>query len=228
MTTTKMPHYFKIAIAFALGLTAPSFAGNQLQKEISRNTQEDSSSISKRFHPKKDFETVELFEAMEDEDFQVVVEVTDAANAVMRIENGTNKSLAVHMPLAFSLVPATTDDGADVGFVGGFGRDIGGGCFGGRHENDGSGGGILCKQAYLNIPPECSGELQLQIFYPGNRAPDSKSIENFKLAPINTLTTDRKIFDMCRWLANGGITQEDVQARALARAKTLNGNTKKN
>lgn len=226
MNTTKTSKLFNVltTVALALGLSV-SLSACQVQDE-KKNTQETESVILKRFHARPGFEPAELSEAMEDENFLVDVEIKDAANATVKIENRTNKSLAVRMPLAYSLVPATADEEPNAGFVGGFGRDVGGGVFGGRHENDGSGGGILCRPAVLNIPQGCSGELQLKIFYPGISEPDLLALEDCKLASINKLSKDKKIFDMCRWLANGGISQEDAQARAIERAKLHNDDSK--
>ncbi len=203
-------------------------ARERLVREKRMNT------ISKTQTPAEGFSTVELFEAMAGSEIKVIIRTKDAANANLIIENTSDKPLAIVMPAAFSAVPVMRQiggvgggqgggfgGGGQGGGIGGGGQQGGGqgvgggvgggqqgGGFGGGQQGGGGGGGVF------NIPPGRVGKASFKTFCLEEGKPEPRSRIEYRIQPLADLNSDPKIFEMCRMLANGEVTQPIAQAAA--------------
>lgn len=178
------------------------------------------------------FESVDLFDAMDHGEIEVIFRAKDAANANLIIENKSDKPLAIKIPAAFSAVPAMRQGfggggqqgggfggggqqggglggGGQQGLGGGAGGGQQGGGFGGGGQQGGGGGGGV-----FNIPPGRVGKTSLKTVCLEEGKPDPKSRIEYKIQPLTELNSDPKIFEMLRMLANDEIAQPVVQAAA--------------
>ncbi len=101
---------------------------------------------------------------------------------------------------------------------GGFGGG-GGGCGGGR-GGGGRGGGGLGGGAF-NIPPGRVGKAQFKTFCLEHGKTDPRPQMKYTLAPIEVLSKDPKVFELCRMIANDELTQNVAQASAWNLANEL-------
>jgi len=205
----------------------------KLVKERRLNT------IAKTKAPVEGFKSVDLFDAMDHGEIDVVFRARDAANANLIIENKSDKPLAIKMPAAFSAVPVMRQGlggfgggqqggggfgggGQGGGFGGGGGQQgVGGGIGGGGQGGGfgGGGGGFGGGQqggggGVFNIPPGRVGKASLKTVCLEEGKPDPKSRIEYKIQPLEKLNSDPKIFEMLQMLANDEIAQPAVQAAA--------------
>ncbi len=200
---TMMNNWIKFSIAFvaAISLASSSFAQDQsdepAKEESPRQklvTKKRLNTIAKTQSPVEGFSTVDLFQAMDHGEIEVIIRNKDAADANLIVENKTDKPLAIRMPAAFSCVPVMRQGGAGAPGMGGGGMGGGGGFF--------------------NIPPGRVGKTSLKTFCLEEGKKDPRSRIEYRIQPLTDLNSDPKIFEMCRMLANDEIAQPVAQAAA--------------
>lgn len=220
---TMMNNWIKFSIAFvaAISLASSSFAQDQssepAKEESPRQklvTKKRLNTIAKTQSPVKGFSSVDLFQAMDHGEIEVIIRNKDAANANLIVENKTDKPLAIRMPAAFSCVPVMRQGGAGAPGMGGGG--MGGGGFGGGGMGGGGmgGGGMGGGGGFFNIPPGRVGKTSLKTFCLEEGKPDPRSRIEYRIQPLTDLNSDPKVFEMCRMLANDEIAQPVAQAAA--------------
>ena len=242
---------FSVALMTAVALTGLANADDNVdskpeKKESARAKlvkERRMNTIAKTQSPVEGFTSVELFNAMELGEVEVIVRATSSANANMIVKNNSEKPLAIEMPAAFSTVPVMRQGGIGLGGGGGGGGlggggggfgGGGGGFGGGGGGNQGGGGGFGGGQGgggfgggggqgglgggggggVFNIPPGRVGKVAVKIFCLEEGKPDPKSRIAYKIQPLSDLNPDPKIFEMCRMLANDEVTQSVAQAAA--------------
>ena len=111
------------------------------------------------------------------------------------------------------------------GIGGGMGGGMGGGGMGGMGGGGmgGMGGGMggMGGGGVFNIPPGRVGKLAIKTFCLEHGKPNPRPAMKYTIAPIETLSTDPKVAEMCRMLANDEITQQVAQAAAWNTANGL-------
>ena len=171
------------------------------------------------------FDSVDMFDAMDHGEVEVIIRATSAAKSNLILKNTSDKPLAIVMPAAFSAVPVLRQGfgqqggrggrgGQQGGFGGGqqgIGGGIGGGQQGGGFGGRGGGGG---GGGVFNIPPGRVGKVSVNTVCLEEGKPDPKSRIEYKIQPLADLNDDPKIFEMIRMLANDEIAQPAVQAAA--------------
>lgn len=219
---TMMNNWIKFSIAFvaAISLASSSFAQDQTDQPANEEsprqklvTQKRLNTIAKTQSPVEGFSSVDLFQAMDHGEIEVIIRNKDAANANLIVENKTDKPLAIRMPAAFSCVPVMRQGGAGAPGMGG---GMGGGGFGGGGMGGGGmgGGGMGGGGGFFNIPPGRVGKTSLKTFCLEEGKPDPRSRIEYRIQPLTDLNSDPKIFEMCRMLANDEIAQPVAQAAA--------------
>lgn len=99
---------------------------------------------------------------------------------------------------------------------GGFGGGgLGGGGFGGGGGAGGRGGGVF------NIPPGRDGKVSLKMFCLEHGKPDPRPRMDYTIAPIEALSNDPKVAEICKMVANDEISQNIAQAAAWNVANEL-------
>ena len=210
--------------------------------KVDRKTEKRISRIWKTQEAVEGFAPVEMFAAMESGEIDVVLKMTSAANANIRVKNTTDKPLAITMPAAFATMPVLAQLGGGGGFGGGgrggggqggggrgggqggnqaggggAGGGRGGGGFGGGGGGRGGGGG----GGVFNIPPGRTGKVSINTFCMEHGKRDPESRMKYEIKPISALSTDPKIFEVCRMLANDEVTQPVAQAASWNIANDL-------
>jgi hypothetical protein len=96
------------------------------------------------------------------------------------------------------------------GGFGGGGGGFGGGGFGGGRGGggNGAGGGVF------NIPPGRDSKVTIQTFCLEHGKPDPRPRMDYTIAPIDVLSADPAVIEICKMVANGEISQNVAQAAA--------------
>lgn len=145
---TQMKNWLKVAFALLMvsAIVGPVSADEkddtkEKAPKVKRNRTEERrmNSIHRTLVPVEGFNPVEMFEAVEAGDVEVVIKPFDAVDSNLIVTNNTDKPLAIQMPEAFSAVPILRQGGLAGGGIGG----LGGGGFGGGGLGGGLGGGGL-------------------------------------------------------------------------------------
>ncbi len=157
--------------------------------------------VSKSQTPADGFQSVEMFSAMESGEIAVVIKTKSASDSNLLVTNNSNRPLSIEMPATFSAVPVLRQ-----GFAGAGGGQMGG--MGGGGMGGMGGGGMF------NIPPGKTGRLQLKTICLEEGKPDPSLGNEYVIQPLEKLTSDPKIAEMCRMLANDEISQPVAQAAA--------------
>lgn len=122
--------------------------------KVKRNRSEERrmNSIARTLTPSPGFNAVDMFDAVESGDVEVIIKPFDAIDSNLIVTNNTDKPLAIQMPEAFSAVPVLRQNlgapggggfgGGGLGGGGLGGGGFGGGGFGGGGGNQGIGGGF--------------------------------------------------------------------------------------
>ena len=199
------------------------------------------------------FESVEMFDAISNGDIEVIIKTKDASESNLIVTNNSNRPLAITMPPAFAAVPVLKQQGfggrggglggglgggglggglggGGQGIGGGFGGGVGGGGFGGGgfggggrggggFGGGGRGGGVF------NIPPGRDSKLTIQTVCLEHGKPNPRPRMDYVVAPIETLSSDPKIAELCNMLANDEITQNVAQAAAWNVADEMSWDT---
>lgn len=192
----------------------------------------------------KGFESVDMFDAMAAGEIEVIVKPKDASQANFIVKNNSDRPLAIKMPPAFAGVPVLKQigggggggnqggfggggggnggfgTGGGQGFGGGFGGGGGGGFggggggFGGGGFGGGGRGGGGQGGGIFNIPPGRDGKVTIQTFCLEHGKPDPRPRMDYTIAPIETLSTDPAVVEICKMVASGEISQNIAQAAA--------------
>lgn len=171
------------------------------------------------FNP--DDRTVEVFKAMEDGDVDVKFIPKDEKEAVLLIENKTDKPLNVKLPEAFAGVPVLAQIGGGLGGGGlgggglgggglgqGVGGGLGGGGIGGGGIGGGGGGGIF------NVAPDVVGKLKVTSVCLEHGKPEPTPRMKYTIKPLTELTDKPEVVEVCKMLARGELDQASAQAAA--------------
>ena len=163
---TSMNHWLKVS--FALLLSTAVVSGVNAQDEateadeakvvkvektkVDRLAERRLNTISKSQTPAQGFAPVDMFDAIDSKDIEVLIRTKSAADSNLIVKNNSDKPLAIQMPEAFSAVPVYRQGVGAPGLGGGGlgggglgGGGLGGGGFGGGGlggGNQGVGGGF--------------------------------------------------------------------------------------
>lgn len=112
--------------------------------------------------------------------------------------------------------------GVGGGFGGGLGGGgFGGGGFGGGGLGGGGGGGRGGGGGVFNIPPGRDGKVTIKTFCLEHGKPDPRPRMDYTIAPIDTLSTDPAVAEICQMVANDEVSQNIAQAAAWNLANEL-------
>ena len=187
--------------------------------------------------PVNGYEPVDMYDGMASGDVEVIIKTKSSSDSNFFVKNLTDKPLAVKMPAVFSAVPVVRQFGGGGGGFGGGGQ--GGGGFGGGGQGigggqQGIGGGIGGGQGgggfggggggfggggqggggVFNIPAGKSGKISVKTVCLEEGKTDPQHYMKYVVQPLEKLTTNPKIYEMCRMLANDEIAQPVAQAAA--------------
>ncbi len=179
------------------------------------------------------FEPVNMFVAVDTGEIDVVIKTKSAAEANLMVTNNSDRPLAIEMPPAFAAAPVLRQRGGggagggrfrggQQGGFGGQGGQIGGGGFGGGQQGGGFGGGGGQQGGFgggggggiFNIPPGRVGRIGINTVCLEHGRPDPALRMDYTVIPLESFSTDPKIFEVCRMLANDEIGQNVAQAAA--------------
>ncbi len=163
-----------------------------------------------------DHATVDVFKAIEDGDIEVKFIPKDAKEAVLLVENKTDKPLNVKLPEAFAGVPVLAQlggglGGGGLGGRGGGGQGVGGGLGGGL---GGGGGGFGGGGGMFNVAPDMVGKLKVKSVCLEHGKPDPNPRMKYTIKPIESLTDKPDVVEVCKMLARGELDQASAQAAA--------------
>ena len=167
-----------------------------------------------------DARTVDVFKAMEDGELEVKFIPKDEKEAVLLVENKTDKPLNVRMPEAFAGVPVLAQfgggglggGGLGGGGLGGGGQGVGGGLGGGGGGL--GGGGLGGGGGVFNVAPDKVGKLKVKSVCLEHGKPDPNPRMEYTIKPIETLTDKPEVVEICKMLVRGEIDQASAQAAA--------------
>ena len=236
---TLLNDWLKFSVALMTVVALSSFAAAQEGTEIKTEKKESPraklvkerrlNTIVKSQSAVEGFESVEMFDAIDHGEVEVIIRATSAAKSNLIVKNTSDKPLAIVMPAAFSAVPVMRQGfgqqgggfgggrgggggqfggGQQQGIGGGFGGGQQGGGFGGGGRGGGGAGGVF------NIPAGRLGKVSVNTVCLEEGKPDPKSRIEYKIQPLADLNDEPKIFEMVRMLANDEIAQPTVQAAA--------------
>ncbi len=171
-----------------------------------------------KFNP--DDRTVDVFAAMEAGEVEVKFIPKDEKEAVLLVENKTDKPLNIKMPEAFAGVPVLGQfgggglggGGLGGGGLGGGGQGVGGGLGGGGLGGGGLGGGGA--GGVFNVAPDKIGKLKVKSVCLEHGKPDPTPKMNYTIKPITELTDKPEVIEVCKMLVRGEIDQASAQAAA--------------
>ncbi len=238
---TRLIEFGKYVIpVIALLVATPAFAdetGTAKEQEPDRQTQKRLSRIWKTQQAVEGFDTVEMFSAMESGEIEVLIKTKDAADANVMVTNNSDRPLAIQMPPAFATVPVLGQlglaggggggglgggglGGGGLGGGGGFGgaggQQGGGGGFGGGGLGGGGfgggGGGLGGGGGVFNIPPGRTGKVSVKTFCLEHGKPDPRPSVDYVIRPLEALSKDPAVRELCLMLANDEIAQPVAQA----------------
>ena len=239
---TLLNDWLKFSVALMTVVALSSYATAQETTEAEKKKEESPrarlvkerrlNTIVKSQSAVEGFESVEMFDAIDHGEVEVIIRATSASKSNLIVKNTTDKPLAIVMPEAFSAVPVLRQGfGNQGGFGGAGGRGGGGGGFGGQQQGigggfggggqgggfgggGGRGGGLGGGGGVFNIPAGRLGKVSVNTVCLEEGKPDPKSRIEYKIQPLADLNDDPKIFEMVRMLANDEIAQPAVQAAA--------------
>jgi hypothetical protein len=229
-----------MASLIAILATTGATFGNDKDKEAStdRASEKRLNRIWKTMAPVEGFERTEFFKAVETGAIEIKVNMKDIGHGNLSVTNKTDRPLSIEMPPAFATVPVLAQGGfggpgggggggfGGGGFGGGGGGQVGGGGFGGGGFGGGGfgggggggfgggGGGGVGGGGLFNIPPGRVGRVDFQTICLEHGKPDPRPRMNYTIKPLSTVSTDPKIYELCRMLANDEVTQLVAQAAA--------------
>jgi len=144
---------------------------------------------------------VGLFEGMETGDLKVRYIPGNATKGKVLIENKTDKPITIQLPATFAGVPADFQFGG--GGFGGGGGGQGGGGFGG---GGGGGGGLF------NVDPEKVRRIEVTTVCLEHGKSDPTPKMDYIIVPLNKVTKNTQLIELCRMVGTGEIPQNAGQA----------------
>lgn len=157
-----------------------------------------------------------LFAAAEAGQIELKVIPKDARQATILISNKSDRPLRIQLPEAFAAVPILAQGdvagggnigGRSSGFGGGGIQSFGGG-FGGGLGGAGFGGGLF------DVASEEVARLKVATICLEHGKRDPKPKIPFQLKPIEAVTSDVRLQEVCKMLGRGEIAQTSAQAAA--------------
>ena len=178
----------------------------------------------------KDNKRVELFAAIEAGEIEVAFIAQDSTTANVMIKNKTDQPLSVQMPETFAAVHVLAQfgggggggGGGGSGGGGGGGQSLGGGGGGGGTGGGGGGlGGGGGGGGAFNVAPERVRKVKVPCVCLEHGKPDPTPRMKYEIRPIETLTKNEKVIELCKMLGQGEIPQNAAQAAAWHLANGL-------
>lgn len=169
--------------------------------------------------PDARYETIELFEGIEDGRLEVTLAPRDASEFRVLVKNTTDQPVNVDFPAAVGTVNVLAQfgggggaGGAGGGGGGGGGQSGGGGIGGG---GGGGGGGFGGGGGGFAVPPERVAELKLNTVCLEHGKPDPRPAMHYELRKIEEVTDNVALQELVRQFGSGKITnQRSAQAAA--------------
>ena len=169
-------------------------------------------------------QTAELFAAEADGLVAVKYIPNDSRSAQVIITNRTPKPLSLRLPAAFAGVPVLAQmgmggGGAAAGFgaggIGGGPQATGGGLGGqGMNGMGGGGGAGAAGGGAFSIPPQKTRVLRVTTVCLEHGKPEPSSRHPYKLAAVESFSTDPKLAVVLESLGRGELSQKVAQAAA--------------
>lgn len=151
----------------------------------------------------------------------------DSRSAQVIVTNRTNRPVTLRLPLAFAGVPVLAQMGGGMGGMGGGGGGAGfgaggigggpqttGGGMGGQGMNGMGGGGAGGGGGAFSIPPQKSRVLRIATVCLEHGKPEPSSRYPYKLAAIDSFSSDPKLTLVLESLGRGELPQKVAQAAA--------------
>jgi hypothetical protein len=160
---------------------------------------------------------VDLFQAMEAGDLEVKLIPKDSTQSTVLIENKSDRPLRIRLPEAFAGVPVLAQD---------FGNDRGGLGRGGGNNNSnqsfgggmggmgGMGMGMGGMGGMFNVAPAAVRKLKVKTVCLEHGKPDPNPRIPYALKPLESVTQDGKVIELCKMLGRNEIDQHAAQAAA--------------
>lgn len=155
---------------------------------------------------------VDMFDAINDGQVKVQVIAKDATRANLIFRNQTKKPLRLRVPEAFAGVPVLAQFG---GGRGGGGGGLGGG--GGQQSFGGGGGGGQFGGGgggFFQVAPEAMRKVKITTVCLEHGKKDPNPRVEYELKPIETVTKDKRVHEVCKMLGYGKLNQQTAQAAA--------------
>ena len=169
---------------------------------------------------------VEMFSAMKAGEIGVQMFPKDAKESTLVIENKTGKPLKVKLPEAFGGVPVLAQFGGGGQGGGGFGGGgQGGGGGGGQQQLGGGGGGQQGGGGFggggqggggglFYVSPERSQKVKVPTVCLEHGKADPNPRIKYEIVPIEQVTQDASVIEICKMLGHGEVDQASAQAAA--------------
>jgi hypothetical protein len=151
----------------------------------------------------------------------------DSRSAQVIVTNRTNRPVTLRLPLAFAGVPVLAQMGGGMGGMGGGGGGAGfgaggigggpqttGGGMGGQGMNGMGGGGMGGGGGAFSIPPQKTRVLRIATVCLEHGKPEPSSRYPYKLAAIDSFSSDPKLTLVLESLGRGELPQKVAQAAA--------------
>ncbi|MEI8226872.1 MAG: hypothetical protein WCH77_01215 [Planctomycetota bacterium] len=151
----------------------------------------------------------------------------DSRSAQVIVTNRTNRPVTLRLPLAFAGVPVLAQMGGGMGGMGGGGGGAGfgaggigggpqttGGGMGGQGMNGMGGGGAGGGGGAFSIPPQKTRVLRIATVCLEHGKPEPSSRYPYKLAAIDSFSSDPKLTLVLESLGRGELPQKVAQAAA--------------
>ncbi len=159
-----------------------------------------------------------------------VVEATfiskDASIANIRITNLTDLPIVIQLPSAIAAVPILAQfgngqgqgqgagQGAGAGAGGGGGQPVGGGVQNGNAQNGNGGGNANNGGGIFRIAPNKSMRFKASTVCLENGKPEPHPRMTYRMVPIEQVTKDKSVHELCARLGRKEISQSVAQAAA--------------
>jgi hypothetical protein len=162
-------------------------------------------------------QTVEMCDAIQKGDIAVRLVPKDSPQSRVLIENKTDKPLNVKLPESFGAVPVlaqnvnanrTTNRTGGTNNTGS--QMMGGGMGGMGMGGMGMGGGM----GMFNVPPEKVGQLKVPTVCLEHGKGEPRAAIPYEIKPLETVTTQPGVRELCELLGRGQIVQRAAQAAA--------------
>ena len=156
--------------------------------------------------------TIEMFAGIDTGDIEVKLIPKNDRQATVLIKNNTDKPLAIRLPQAFAGVPVLAQFGGGMGGMGGGGM---GGMGGGGNQGMGGGmGGGGMGGGFFNVAPQKVGKIKVATVCLEHGKADPSPRVPYQIKPLEVLSSNPQIRELCGMLARGEIDQRSAQVAA--------------